>query len=417
MKSVNKLELLFIPATYWNEPSSSFELISEGKQLPQNSSFFLLWIPSNQSEKKLTEQIKIAFPIIPIKKLLSCKINLGIPFTSSKTKEGYNNSRKFFEVVSHLGKIIPISPATKLLYQLEIIENPDRSKIHHSNSIKTWALLTKLIYELLNKGQFVPTLETTTQDLYTGQWRLILKSQLDNDRFKSILNHSSWTAFSLPINFFSEEGTIRTDGLWHPSYIFSTFIDSVGDFLIRSTLKKSKFQTFEEFYSTEIKKEANPDFKLSWDYKFLKSLIRKDSSFKVNEFYETILPTLLKNWTQSAQSIQLKHEFTLSLELKYPEQNEDDWLLIFSLLLQDGNKIIPLNEFWEGNKLKEGEFSKILESDEHYLETILRALGTASKIFPPIKRAFLEKIQHEIKLSSSEVIDFLKYPKDLLIQI
>ncbi|GAI69758.1 unnamed protein product, partial [marine sediment metagenome] len=50
MKLVNKLELIYIPAPYWNEPLSGFELISKGKQLPRNSSFFLLWNPANPSE-------------------------------------------------------------------------------------------------------------------------------------------------------------------------------------------------------------------------------------------------------------------------------------------------------------------------------------------------------------------------------
>jgi hypothetical protein len=34
MKLVNKLELIYIPASYWNEPLSGFELISNVKQLP-----------------------------------------------------------------------------------------------------------------------------------------------------------------------------------------------------------------------------------------------------------------------------------------------------------------------------------------------------------------------------------------------
>ncbi len=416
MKLANKLELLYIPAIYWNEPSSGFKLTSEGKQLPHNTNFFLLWIPSNQSEKELTEHIKLTFTTIPIKKLLSCKINLAIPFNSSKTKKDEISSKKFFKVVSHTGKIIPILPSTKLLYQLEIIEDPDRSRIHYSNSIKTWALLTKLIFELLNKGQFVPALEPTMEKLYNSQWRLILKSQYDNNRFKSILNHSSWSAFCLPIDNFHENGVIKTNGLWHPSYLFSIFLDSVGDYLIRSTLNKSKFQTFDEFYSTEIKKEVNPDFRLNWDYKFLKTLIKKDNSFKVDEFYESILPALIQNWTQSALGFQLKYDFTLSLELKYPEKVEDGWSLKISLSSHDGTKIISLNELWEGHELKKEIFPKIIEGDEQYLEIILRALGAASRIFPPIKRAFLENIQHEIKLTSSEVMEFLKYPKDLLIQ-
>ena len=183
MKFDNKLELLYIPKTYWNEPSSGFELISKGKQLPQNTNFFLLWIPSSQSEKELTEKIKLSFPSIPPEKLLSCKINLAIPNSSTLIKEIDSSSEKFFKIVSHLGKIIPITPATKLLYQLEIIENPDRTRLHYSNSIKTWAFLTKLLFELLNKGQFVPVLEPNTEKLYMSEWRLILKSQYDKDRF------------------------------------------------------------------------------------------------------------------------------------------------------------------------------------------------------------------------------------------
>jgi len=150
---------------------------------------------------------------------------------------------------------------------------------------------------------------------------------------------------------------------------------------------------------------------LGWDYKFLKALIRKDPSFKVEEFYETILPTLIKNWTQSAQGLTLKHGFTFNLELKYPKKPEDDWPLSFYLSSQDSTKSIPLNELWEGSSIE-----KKFETDGQFLEIILRALGAASKIFPPIKRALSENLRDEILLTSSEVIDFLKYPKDLLIQ-
>lgn len=73
-------------------------------------------------------------------------------------------------------------------------------------------------------------------------------------------------------------------------------------------------------------------------------------------------------------------------------------------------------KLWGGHNLKKENFSNLIEGDEHYLEIILRALGTASKVFPPIKKAFLNDLQHEIELTSSEVMEFLKHPKDLLIQ-
>jgi SNF2 family DNA or RNA helicase len=415
MKLVNKLELIYIPASYWNEPLSGFELISKTKQLPRNSSFFLLWNPTNPSEKELTERIKLSFPTIPANKLLTCKINFAVPVHSLKA-DGNISSAQFFEVSSFIGKIMPIAPTVKLLFQLEIIGSQDRGVERFSNSIKTWAFLTKLIFELLNNGKFIPILEPITSERYNGQWRLLLKSQKDKNRFTTILNNSSWPAFCLPINFIRVNGAIKSDGLWHPSYVFSIFMDNIGDYLIRSTLNKSDFHTFKEFYSTEIAKETDPDFKLGWDYKFLKALINKDTNFKVEEFYESILPALIKNWTQSAQGLTLKQGFTFNLELKYPKKPEDDWPLLFYLSLQDGAKSIPLNELWEVSNSKKEEFQRFFENDGQFLEIILRALGTASKIFPPIKRALLESIKGEIKLTSREVMDFLKYPKDLLIQ-
>ncbi len=51
MKLDNKLELIYIPASYWNEPLSGFELVSKGKQLPRNSSFFFI-VESSKTLRK-----------------------------------------------------------------------------------------------------------------------------------------------------------------------------------------------------------------------------------------------------------------------------------------------------------------------------------------------------------------------------
>ncbi|MHA1670841.1 MAG: DEAD/DEAH box helicase [Promethearchaeota archaeon] len=416
MKFVNKLELIFIPSSYWNEPRSGFKLNSKGSNLPTDSNFFFLWIPSNISEEFLSIQITEIFPSVPVEKLLSCKINLvnppliTIPNSKQKISPDYN------EISSCIGKIMPIGPAVKLLFQMEIVDDLNRGIKHYSNSIKTWSFLTKLVFELLNKGQFIPILEPSKNKGYNGKWNLLLKSQIDKDRFQTIMKRASWSTFCIPINFIQVNGTYKTNGLWHPSYLFSFFINTIGDYFIRSTLNKINFHAFKEFYSKELKKEKSPDYKPNWDYKFLKSLIMKDSNFNIQSFHETILPILIKNWTQSAKGFTLKHEFVFNLELKYPKTPKSDWSLVFYLSFQNGTENIYLHELWKANNKKKLESLKFIDNKGKFLEIILRAFGTASKIFPPIKRAFLENIQDEILLTSSEVINFLKYPKDLLIQ-
>ena len=225
MKFGSKLELSFIPSSYWNEPLSGFKLSSEGPDLPKDSNFFVLWIPSNNSEDILSKHITEIFPRIPVNKLISCNINLAFPPLEIADNSQEKISLNFYEISLCIAKIIPIGPAVKLLFQMEIVDNVDRGIKHYSNSIKTWSFLTKLVFELLNKGQFIPSLETKNNKGYNGKWKLLLKSQNDKDRLQTILKRASWSAFCIPINFIQFNGGYKTNGLWHPSYLFSFFIE------------------------------------------------------------------------------------------------------------------------------------------------------------------------------------------------
>jgi SNF2 family DNA or RNA helicase len=416
MNLTNKLELLYIPPSYWNEALSGFKLISEAKELPKDSSFFIAWVPTNPSEKDLIPYIKSTFPTVPANKLLTCKINLAIPLQSMISERKLDSNSNFFKITSFIAKVMPIAPTIKLLYEMEITDSSDHNKGQINNSIKTWAFLTKLLFELLNRGQFIPKLKHEKEDIFLGQWKILLKSQNDKERFKTILNNCGWSSFCIPANFIRSNGTYKSNGLWHPSFLFSRFLDNIGDLFIRSTLNKNDFQTFNEFYSREIKKEKDLDFKSSWDYRFLKSLIKDDPTFKIDGFHETILPSIIENWTQSAQGILLERNFIFNFELNYPKNSEEPWLLSLYLSSPEQDIKIPLSELWEGKNILKNKIIKDFENEGKFLEIILKALGIALKMFPPIKRGLIGAIQSEIPLSSKEVIEFLRYPKDLLIQ-
>ena len=108
MKISNRLHLTYIPNRYWREPLSKFHVINKVKSIPENSSFFMLWIPENQSEDELNSQIKNVLQSVPADKLLTCEINLAFP-----------HNKQFFKIDSVVGKIMPIPPAVKLLFELD----------------------------------------------------------------------------------------------------------------------------------------------------------------------------------------------------------------------------------------------------------------------------------------------------------
>ena len=404
MKQQKSLELSYIPSLYWNEQLSGFKFISEGVNLPENTNFFFVWTKEQVTEEELNKFIEHAFISIPPEKLISCQIKLAFPVENPS----------LFEIRTLKGKIIPIIPMAKLLYSKELLESSYEEAIEYSESIKTWTYLTKLLFELLNKGQFIPKMEEFTSKNHKSSWKVILKSQHDRSRFDSIVNWSYWTSFCIPTDFIESNGGFKSEGLWHPSYLFSLYLDDVGDSIIRSILNQEDFLSFKEYYSSEIKNEGKEGFKPSWDYKFLKSLISKDPLYHVDGFHESILPSLIQNWTQSVETLSLKLDFSIKLELDYPEKKQEEWPL--SLFLTLGKHSIPLDELWASKNVFSEELKKFQGEEDGFLESSLRALGKAIKIFPPIKRAVENSLKSKIYLSIDEVLSFLKYPKDLLLQ-
>ncbi|MGV9199302.1 MAG: hypothetical protein ACOC4M_10825, partial [Promethearchaeia archaeon] len=207
-----------------------------------------------------------------------------------------------FRLKKITAKIVPLKPGLNLLLSqklfLEGVGGNEKGIL--SPSIRTWTLLTKLVFELLNKGRFIPTLQKSdsSDDLFHGRWRLILNAENDKTRLKKIIEAGNWISFNLPLP--SEKNSDIISQLWHPSYLYSDFLDTIGDYLIRLLVNRAKFSTFKEFYNFEFEKEKNNKQSLAWDYKFLKSLINEDNNFLVTKFHETIVPKLVNDWTRIA---------------------------------------------------------------------------------------------------------------------
>ncbi|MBY9007282.1 MAG: DEAD/DEAH box helicase [Candidatus Lokiarchaeota archaeon] len=411
MKLKPDLQLTYIPSEYWNSEASKFTILSKKINIPKKSSFFILWINNSSLEGNLAMEISQSFPEIPIDTLVSCKINLAFLVGD------------FFEIREITAKVLPLIPAARYLNKLEIFEGNNRNKlfVHFTDSVKTWALLTKLVFEILNRGNFIPHFEKEGDDKFRSKWQIILKSELDNERFNYILSNSSWQAFNLPASFKNLKKPSKnrenqyTDELWHNSYIFSHYFKNVGDLLIRYILKSIKFQTFEEFYNLDIIKEKNRESNLSWDYKFLKSLIKRQNSFNIVKLHESIIPKLINNWTNSIQISTAKYGIRLTIKLEYPQKNKEDWVLKFYISTEDTMDLISLKDFWIGKKIASKVLDRI-QNKEELIESILKSLYLATVIYPPIKKALNNSFPEDILVNSNEVMNFLSFPKELLIQ-
>jgi len=409
------LQLTFIPPKYWKNPSSEFKIISKGKKPPKNVGFFILWISPNEKKNwkmDLAQEIKRVFPSIPAEKLLTCSIRLSLGNIINQKAE----SDSLLQTSIVECKIIPIPPAISLLFPLQIVNLKDRSQkfISYSNSIKTWAFLTKFTLELLSRGNFIPTLKEIDSKHYEGMWNIIFKTQNDHQRFQKILNNAPWSSYNLPINFISSKQIeYKTTGVWHPSYLFANYMNQVADFLIRDSLKNNFYKKFSELYNSDLDEIGNAcdlDDNNPWDFRFLNSCIGKNRVFEIQRFCDTPIPGILQNWVQHTQGFSFALGVLFTFRLQYPKTPKSGWLLgLYIQPLHDLDYFIALSEVWNGNVTQKEEFANVCDDEEGLQEEILRALGIAINLFPPLKRILEVKNPNRIKLDISEVMDFLRY--------
>ncbi|MHA1803605.1 MAG: DEAD/DEAH box helicase [Promethearchaeota archaeon] len=431
-KEIEPLHLTYIPSIFWNSSLSGFKLLNTSSNLPKNADFFIFWTESLNSEVELSTHVKYYFPQIPIEKLLTCRINLvkinQIHQEKKENKKKSSKATKYLRVRPTITKIIPIIPGIKILYKINLQEEAKINGIPLSNSIKTYSLLTKLIFELLSRGSFIPILKEKKENLFEGRWHLLLKTELDTERFNLIVKNSRWQAFNLPVNIIEVERdpnarnhVLKSEGTWHPRYLFSIYLDNIGNYLIKYFLNKRNFRYFTDYYGHLEKQAARGDLGVSnWGYKFLKSVIKVDAEFPIIKFHETIIPNIIKNWTKFSRILSQKERnvvFNVHLELPEKDGSEDTWPLRFSLNIRDKKKNYGIQELMkEKEEVYLNHLSQSFDSRESFIEYILTSFGLLSKIIPPIKKELEKEIPEKIYLTTSEAMNFMKMTREILIQ-
>jgi SNF2 family DNA or RNA helicase len=403
------LELSYVPDGYWNNEFVFFKIRESNlDKVSEKSSFFVLWI-ENGSKERLDALITENFPHLPLDKLIFCEI--GLAFPQNKNNKGGN----FFELKQVVGRMLPLYAASKFFFKLRI-DGPKFQQ--YSNSIKTWIYLTKFVYEMLNKGNFAPLLEKKKENLYSSTWKILFKTEFDNQRFKKIIQKSHWKSYNLAVDFHYGTGKSNgyTSGLWHPSYLFLDYTNTLANIIIRTLLKRPEFQSLEEYYYNEIKEQRKNRFSLSWDYRFLKSIVSDDNKFRVYKYHETVIPNIIDNWSSLSQNEIMDYGLSLVFQLEYPTGENKNWPLKLHLKAREHNNLILLEKVFEDRELL-NKFVKNNSSDKaKVLELILKSLGNAIRIFNPIERMVKSSKPKRIYLNSEEVMSFFSYSRHLLIQ-
>jgi SNF2 family DNA or RNA helicase len=120
---------------------------------------------------------------------------------------------------------------------------------------------------------------------------------------------------------------------------------------------------------------------------------------------------------QNAQGFPFSLGFSLTFRLEFPKTPDANWNLGYYLQpLHNTEEFVSLNDVWSGIATQKEEFANVCDDENTLHEEVLRGLGLASKLFPPINKSLERKNPHFIRIKADEVMDFLRYSMHLLTQ-
>ncbi len=270
-------------------------------------------------------------------------------------------------------------------------------------------------------GNFLPALTPVNEKELVSHWQIFFKTQMDYSRFNSILRNSPWISYCLPQNIINNSETkkrskkstknknmnisnqIMTMGVWHPSFLFSLFINSITDLLVRMA-----------FHINEKDIPALPD---SWESRLFKTLLEKNAVFTIQKFYDTPIPNIMRNWIQNARGFAFDLGVSICFQLESPSDDNTDWKIQFYFQpLQDPTHLLPMASLWDSQSQQFSELAQICPNLILLKEQTLRALGTAVILISPLERSLEETAPCDVILNPQEVMEFMRTGMYLLIQ-
>jgi SNF2 family DNA or RNA helicase len=388
-------ELTFIPADYANDSLSGLQILSvQNKKSPNNDqkvvikeSFFLLWIPKNQEIDLLKRNIAQSFSSIPLDKVIFCNINLP-EFTNeqnnyNETGLGNSNASSSSEIIQRvhlttiMGIMIPLSQSIDLLLNIPISQNNNQISILPNFGISIsayfWSLSQKLAFQLISEGNFIPIMKRGSFDLTNGssnstqqnnadfidclttKWKPVLRTENDFQNYSKILKLSQYSkiAYFIPdikkIKKMQSSDQEPIDLVFkHPQDVITEYLNDLTDYLVRISQKKAKYEAFSSTYGFMVEDFDKIGKSLSWDARFLASLIHRSPYFKIYQSSELAVPDIINKWTMIADRSYWTTGFYLKIKLEFPKDQKSNWVIKFLLKSFDDDVFeLDLGNFWK----------------------------------------------------------------------
>jgi len=275
------------------------------------------------------------------------------------------------------GRLLPLLEMLPLLGAM-----PTTTLVELPPSVVVWSLASKLALNVVIRERVAPRLESTAEGP-RARWAAALSSAEDAAYVATLGRGMPPAAHAVPVS------EARTNEVWAPDALLRAFLDATADALVRSGV-------------TSGPKGARPST-ASWESRWLRALSGPDSRFEPAGFAERTLPQQLEAWAEPV--LGARDTLRACFRLELPEKDGDAFVLRFLLQSpEDPSLLVPAREVWSttGRSL-----SKLGRAFRDPQESLLRALGLAARLFPPVGASLAQPAPEHLEIDPSTAWAFL----------
>ncbi|HYO58082.1 SNF2 helicase-associated domain-containing protein, partial [Archangium sp.] len=274
------------------------------------------------------------------------------------------------------GRLLPLFDTLPVLAAM-----PTHTLAELPPSVVAWSLASKLALNLVIRERVVPCLVTKPEGT-RARWAAALSGAEDAAYVATLGRGMPPAAHAVPV------AEARDGEVWAPDALLRAFLDATADALVRSNASGPK--------------AARPHA-ASWESRWLRSLGGPDSRFEPEGFTERTLLADLEAWAEPV--LGARDSLRACFRLELPEKDGDPFVLHFLLQSpEDPSLLVPAQEVWSASGRSLLKLGRAFRDPQ---ESLLRALGLAARLFPPVGTSLTQPTPEHLTLDPATAWSFL----------
>jgi superfamily II DNA or RNA helicase len=282
------------------------------------------------------------------------------------------------------GRELPLLTALPVLAAI-----PTAELARLPTSVAIWALASKLCLELVARERVIPTLARRATGI-EGRWAAALSGSDDATRVAALARSMPPAAHAVPV----AKGSLD---VWAPDALLRAYLDALCDVQIRAVRGGPELGG--------LRAAKSP-----WEERFRAALVSAEADFQTRGFSERSLVEDIERW--SLPALGTRDRLRACFRLEPPETPTDAFVLRFLLQAPDDpSLLVPAAEVWKTERSSLAKFGRAFRDPQ---ETLLEALGRASRLFSPIRGALESARPDAVELEPHSAFGFLHEGATLL---